>query len=316
MKTFLKNTLFFIGILIIVTLAINLFQTFYNAEPRFYKNKFSVLEEKNNATISGIIIGTSHATHSIRPKQLDTTGIKFYNFALNGANPKYFYHWYTKIFKASNLKPKHCIFNIDFFMFDPAWLWRDFEQDAEYFPDSLFIKELFTKKNSLNKKDLIINRFPFLKYRKQINKSLVLQKGDDRFNMNDYNQGYITYSIPYNDTYFTPVTSFKNDTVQLSYFRKLITLLNKENINIYFVMVPEYGIEKKQYENMSSLDTIQKIATQFKIPILNFNTQLRSNINDDIKYFSDWGHMNGKGSLLFSKMLAKEMITVMKMTKH
>jgi hypothetical protein len=79
-----------------------------------------------------IILGTSHATHGINPKYLEekNTGYKFFNFALNGSNPTYYYEWYTKLFKESGYpKPKMIIMGVDWFMFDDGWLWRRLSND-------------------------------------------------------------------------------------------------------------------------------------------------------------------------------------------
>jgi lysophospholipase L1-like esterase len=57
---------------------------------------------------------------------------------------------------------------------------------------------------------------------------------------------------------------------------------------------------------MKSLKIIDSIAKSLKIPIINYNTDLISNTNKNINYFTDWGHMNHTGAKIFSNELAKE----------
>ncbi len=79
-----------------------------------------------------LILGTSHATHGINPKFLEDKNPDhtFYNFALNGSNPTYYYEWYTGLFaEAGYPKPKMIVMCVDWFMFDDGWLWRRIAND-------------------------------------------------------------------------------------------------------------------------------------------------------------------------------------------
>jgi len=304
MIKFLKNIVLFSLILFFCTSLINLFQKKYNPDPEHFRQQYAEITNKENFH-EGIIIGASHATHSIRPSILDKSGIKFHNFALNGANPEFYYHWYNRTVSKSKVKPTHCIFAINYFMFDSSWLWRRIEQDSEYLTFSVFWKDFFTEKR-FNKKDLIINRFPFLKYRGRIKESLRLKKGDNRYLISEYDRGYISLQIPYEDDNFKPILKHKIDPVQVTFFTSLLKKLQSENIKVIFVMTPEYGIDINEYEKMESLKIISSLSNELKIPIVNFNTELKSSINTNIKFYSDWGHLNTLGSKVFSEKLAKE----------
>jgi hypothetical protein len=254
---------------------------------------------------SGIVIGTSHATHSIRPTILDKSGISYYNYSLNGSNPEFYFKWYNYFIHNNKIKPKYGLYVIDFFMFDTDRLRRRFESDAEYFPIHLFVTELLNN-GDFNKFDFIINRFPFLKYRRQIKQSLQLQQGSTLFNSETYDRGYISFSMPFDSTKFKPKLNCKINPTQVKYFKILLRQMLADEINIMFVMTPEYGISVNEYYQMESLKIIDSISKELDIPILNFNIELRSFVNKNINYFTDWGHMNHKGANIFSKELAKE----------
>jgi len=305
MTHFIKNIfIFLIGILGIFY-SLNLFQSKFNIDPEHYKEQyFSATNTTSNT--DGIILGTSHATHSIRPTILDESGITFYNYALNGANPEFYYKWYNDIYLSYNDKPSYCLFAVDFFMFDENWLWRRFEQDSEYLPDEVFLKELFQNKES-DKIDLIVNRFAATKYRSQIVSSLMLKHGSVYHNIKNYDRGYISDSIPFDSIRFKSNLTFKIDESQIKYFKKLLHQMVESNVEIIFTMTPEYKIDVDEYDKMESLKIIKQIAKGFNIPILNYNMEFRSDINQNILLFSDWGHLNHKGAGVFSKKIADDL---------
>jgi hypothetical protein len=302
----IKISLF--GLLLVsISIGINYFQNHYNQEPEHYKLQFQeVISKKENA--NAIIIGTSHSTHSVRPSYLNNTRYKFYNFSLNGSNPSYYLNWYNDFFSKLYDKPEYCIISIDWFMFKKEWLWRDFEQDSEYIPNNLFYKLLADKNYNLNK--LIMNRFPFLKYRDKISESLRFIKGDNLFLINDYDDGFIPYETAHDTIQKLKIKDFNAEVdseKEKRNFIKLISKLKQDSIKLIFIMTPEYGIEPKLYKDSKALDYIKKLSIKYNIPFINYNTTSREKeINNNLNYFTDWGHMNKEGSRKFSKTLADD----------
>src|SRR5436190_16329571 len=135
MKKFLKEFGIFCFVILVIVLVIN-----YCFGKRYYTHYELQYREAvgHSKKIDCIILGTSHGTHGIRPEVLDSLGLGFYNFAMNGSNPEFYWNWYTNVFAPSHPRPKYCIWATDWFLFDTVWLWRQFEQDSEYFPDSVF----------------------------------------------------------------------------------------------------------------------------------------------------------------------------------
>lgn len=313
MKQFLINTFLFTLILICVLFILNQFQSKFNTNPYHYSKGYEEIYS-NAINANAIILGTSHAVHSIKPSILQT-GDKWFNFSLNGAGPSYYLNWYNYVFKNNYNTPKVCIYSIDWFMFDKSWLWRKFEQDSEYLSVKDFIQLL--KVDNLNQKTLVTNRMPLFKYRKDIFNSIRLKKGSKSFLPEHFDNGFIPYSIPFQENKFAPKRKdIEINPKEINAFKELIKILQKENVKIIFVVTPEYKTPISFFYG-ETFDYIEDFAINNDIPILNFNTNLiREEINFDISNFSDWGHMNLKGSKEFSNILNLELNKVLKTRTH
>ena len=99
---------------------------------------------------------------------------------------------------------------------------------------------------------------------------------------------------------------------EISAFDLLIDKIIADGTKVIFVVVPENGILNDEYASSTALNHFQQIATMHRIPILNFNTALRTSLNDDRSNFNDWVHLNAKGSLAFSEMLADALEVILK----
>lgn len=302
MSTFIKSSILFFLVLLGTAMLLNVFQKYFNNSPDYYKKQY--LEANSpKAYNEGIILGASHATHSMRPTYLDSSNVHTYNFALNGSNPEYYLNWYNKIYLRSNKKPEYCLYSINYFMFDEQLLWRNFDQDSEYFPFDVYWNEFIFKSN-VNKKDLILNRYPIFKYRSQVVSNLIKKKNIKFY---DYDRGYISYSIPMDSARYSANLNHSVDSFQVECFKTLIKKMVTDSVKIIFIMTPEYGLKADDYSNMESMYIISQIAKNYGIPFLNYNNGYRSNMNMDMDLYNDWGHMNAKGSLLFSKKLAEDL---------
>ncbi len=308
MKKIIRYIFVFTIIVLIPVPFINKFQADYNPTPEFYKLQY---EAAQNTTppFEGIIIGNSQPACSMRPSVLDSSGISFYNFSLPAAGPEFYYRWYNEVFRRNQPSPHYCIISIAWTMFDDHMYFRKLEQDSEYFTFGLFLKTLLNP-TDYNLKDAFFNRFPFIKFRKSIKESLKFQKGRENYLMNTYDRGYTTYERPYDRNLFYVNKRWEIDTEPVIYFTKLVTQMVFEKVKIIFVLPPEYGIEPEFYKKSGALLIVNKLSKKFEIPFLNFNTDLRTYVNEDVIFFSDWRHMNGKGSMIFSKQLTKELCKV------
>lgn len=313
----------------LILVLLNQFQKQYNLGNQYFKADYKELFS-NKSTNDAIIIGTSHAASGIRPTYLDKTGMKFFNYGTNGANPTYMYSWWNMLYaKNQTSKPKLCVVAIDWFLFNnntdtnidnARWLGRYIESDSEYFSNELFFNLLLSN-NGLDKMSLLQNRFAFWKYRSQIFNALKLESGDPNYNKKGYDRGFYPTNAPFDSIGFYRIPSSKfdiysskeivkmnMDSFEIEKFQKLISQIDSSGIDIIFVMCPEYGIKKEVYNKMKSFEIFDHISKEYNIPILNFNLEYRSEINDSISYYSDWGHLNSKGSAVFSEKLADLLI--------
>lgn len=308
MKKFIITSLAFFIVMIIPFSIINLFQSHYNTTPEFYKFQYDAVQKRSNY-FEGIIIGSSRSVCAIRPSILDSSGITFYNYSLPAANPKFYYQWYNNVYRNNHPAPYYCIIGFNWYLFDSHILSRRFEQDAEFFSHFLFLKTLL-ETNDFNKKDVLVNRYPVIKFRKKIVQSLNFQKGNINNPISTYDRGYNSAKSMYNPKKFLTTKQCLIEPCQLICFIKLIQQLLDEKVKIILVMPPEYGFEPEFYKRSRTLLIINELSKKYRIPVLNFNTELRSYINDDINFFADWQHMNGKGSMVFSRRLAKELCII------
>jgi hypothetical protein len=275
---------------------------FYPHYPLQYEEVFS---PKVNADL--IILGASHATHGINPRYLEVNHLKVYNFSLNGAGPLFNLKWYRKIFRHTYRKPFYVIYGVHWGMFDEGLLQRKLEQDSKYFPLP-FLFEEFDDFNTL--KTLILNRFAFIRSRKQLAQRL-FKKSSDVYILPKYYHGFIPYERRGNLEKKRDVKP-KNNNDQIKAFKELLNDFEKEKIGIIFVQVPGYLPARDPLNIEESMHLLNKIAEERKILFLDYDTKKITSINTDPTMFSDWVHLNEKGSDAFSKLLRGDLDFLLK----
>lgn len=313
MRKFLKEILIFTTILLTLALIINyrLGHNYYN----HYELQYHEITA-NKKKIDCIIIGTSHATHGIQPALLDSLGIGFYNFAMNGSSPEFYENWYTNVFKPSGLKPKYCIWATDWFLFDTTWLWRKYEQDSEYFPDSIFYANLW--RSEYDKFSLVFNRVPFIKYKSVSDLPNIFRSYEEsQFIISKYKDGFLPYWPAKVEKYRNRfVNNLKNtytiSSKQKKIFESLVHLMKQDGIQLVFVNIPEYGANQKDYAQIKSFQYLDSFAIKNGVSFLNYNLGKLTFISEDTSYFADWGHLNEKGSIAFSRILRDDLRQILK----
>lgn len=106
----------------------------------------------------------------------------------------------------------------------------------------------------------------------------------------------------------TPMDQGCNDNpAQWEAFTALLDLFDEYGIHVVLVEVPEYVPGRNEWKMEESNARIAEIAAERGLTFYNYNGERYSAINDDYTCFSDWGHMNYKGSTDFSKTLAGDL---------
>jgi len=303
----LKSSIFFTLLLIIAVFLNSRFK--HTIHPNdYYRFQY---EEIIHRTVNAdnVIIGTSHATHGIQPEILNKSGTSFFNFSLNGANPKFYLIWYKNIFKPFYKKPRYVIIAVEWFLFDNKWLARMYEQDSEYFPQSVFLED-YLRDREFNRSALIINRYPLFKYLKSPQK---LFHYDARpLLISKYKDGYIPYQITKRKIKeFYPI-NVNVDESQQKNFEELIGILRNDGVKIIFINPPAYNTNVERYKNVPIYAYYERLAAKYQIPFINYNLERRSFINSNKLYYSDGGHLNYLGSCEFSKLLKEDLEKIMK----
>ncbi|MBK7036398.1 MAG: hypothetical protein IPH42_08650 [Bacteroidetes bacterium] len=303
MKKFLAQSFGFFLIVFIILIILNFrFKQTITPYDYFGFQYKEILHPVYNANT--IILGTSHATHGIQPALLNDTGTIVYNFACDGANPEFYQNWYQTIFKPNYPKPDKIIFAVEWFLFDTEELWRTFEHDALYYPTNIYLSSLISNKG-LNKTTLINNRFPVLKNRRSPQR--LLNYDPYPYLTAEYNAGFIPVQEigrPINEL---EIENFKIEKDQQKIFENLINTFIKEGIELIFINPPAYNSSGIKYKNSGLQKYYDSICVSNNIPFLQYNTERRSYINNDKKYFNDGGHMNYAGSSEFSRMLKNDL---------
>ena len=129
----------------------NFYKHYKNRKDYHYYGKFFELFNDVHGADT-LIIGSSRAVYGVNPaileKNSDLDGYSFYNYAFNGARPSYFEKWYNILKTEANYPiPKTVIYCVDWFMFDPSWMWRDMEGTDAANGGALYELRLYMKNN-------------------------------------------------------------------------------------------------------------------------------------------------------------------------
>ena len=304
MKRFLKQVCLFCAVIIAIVLSLNTFQKRFNNEPPHYRLQYIETTNTQNQ-FNGVIIGSSQATHGIRPSILDSTHVDYYNLALNGSSPKFYLKWIDNLFKEYHPKIDCWIVSTDPYFFSGDG-WRNFEQDSEFFPLKDFYKMLFKK--TLNQESLVSNKLPLIKYRKRILNSFESNQGIWDFNINDYDKGYITLnrtdSVDLNLT--RKSKRIITDDVKAKYV-ELIDSLSAIGGEIIIIIPPEYNLSPGNY--IYQKDFLELLSKKRGISLYDFNDEVYKEKLQVAENFVDFNHLSGKGSKLFSSILMEVLNT-------
>ncbi len=290
----------FVGVLVLILMLMDTWmdRELYPHYPLQYEEVFS---PRVKADV--VILGASHATHGINPRHLETDNLRVFNFALNGAGPRFYWEWYQKIFSRYYPKPRCIIYAVHWIMFDDQLLKRKFEMDSKYFPPHFFLKIFWNVESG---RSLLLNRFAFIRERKQLAGRLFGKRYRDVYPVQKYYRGFIPFETKRNLNNIDPVVPCNKET-EMNAFERLLDAFEKDGIRVIFVQVPGYLPGRQGSEFSETTRLLHQIAQRRQIPFLDYETEKVSAINTDQTLFSDWAHLNEKGSEAFSKMLARDL---------
>jgi len=299
MSTRLRKKLLFFSILTLILVLMNswLDRELSPHYPLQYREAFHPKVIANM-----IILGASHATHGINPRYLEMDHLRVFNFSLNGAGPTFTLKWYREIFQPHYPKPAYVIYGVHWGMFDENLLKRKLEHDSKYFPYDLLFNE-FGRLNGL--KTLILNRFAFIRERKQLPNRL-FGRHQEVFHLSKYYNGFIPYERR-GGLDKKRDRKPKNSRAQIRAFEELLDEFKKNGIQTILVQIPGYLSARHEENIKESMEILNGIAKQRQLPFLDYDTKKITNINTDPSMFADWLHLNEKGSDAFSQLLRDDL---------
>jgi len=304
MSTRSRKKVFIFSILFVILVFMNFWMD-HELNPHYPLQYSEAFNPKVNANV--IIMGASHTAHGINPKYLEEGDLKIYNFSMDGAGPFFNLRWYKRIFQLHYPKPFCVIYGVHWGMFDERVVQRKIEQDSKYFPYYLLLNE-FRRLQAI--KTVILNRFAFIRERKQLTERL-FQKTRHVVVLSKYYNGFIPYERKGGLEKKRDITP-KNSETQINAFEELLDEFEKSRIEVIFVQVPGYFPARNSSNIEESMKLINEIAEKRKILFLDYDTKKITNINTDPSMFSDWIHLNEKGSDAFSKLLRGDLEFLLK----
>ncbi|MGY6521475.1 MAG: hypothetical protein ACXIUD_07095 [Mongoliitalea sp.] len=95
--------------------------------------------------------------------------------------------------------------------------------------------------------------------------------------------------------------NYESNNVHIAYLEKIVYLLQKEGIAIYFTQTPLHASVRDLYDSQQLLEALPVLMKD--IPYLDF-----SGFPVDSKYFSDEFHLNAAGATLFSEWFNQRLV--------
>lgn len=272
-----------------------------------FKDEFKEFMKKK--PISTLILGTSRTYEGIHPRYfLEILGENAYKEAQFGKGPKYNYYFYQFYRKQAGI-PDIVIYGVDYFTFNMEsrnrWLSRfNYRSEADYFmPGMLLLKH----KNKIN--EFIDSLIEGLK--------TVLVKKSGPSTQRDFMeiQNYLGINPKKNTIISRKPAHFKRFRYQKSpgiegdHFISLLELLNRDNVSVFLVMLPDYyGTNSSNIYKRVFIRDIRDLANRYSnVSVYNYNSMHKFPLKRT-EYFLNGGygltnsHLSRKGAYLFNRI--------------
>lgn len=291
MKKFIIKLFVFIFLFLLSFILLNSLCQLFTPENDRYALQY---KELYNPTVDAdiVVFGTSKSARGINPKILETDSISVFNFGLNGSNPEFIYKWYKNIFKINYPKPKLILLEINWLMFDKDFMWRSFEQDSRYFTCKDYLLLL---KNTEKKYTAFFNRYHVF------NRS-VGSGGEIDLTYNGYTPFDQKYSNSKSTKTYINSIDFDSDN-QLKYFKMLLNLFKKEDVNVILLILPEVHNKSISSNDLfkDCTSDIKKISSEIGFKLLDYTYYFESE-----SLFKDWQHLNITGAELITNKIKSD----------
>lgn len=311
MKAYLKKVVFFIAPILILTYPLDRFMSYNFKQSNEYYGELEVWEDIYNRKldIDLAIYGSSRAWVDINPEILeDSLKLKAYNFGMDGHN-FWLQHLRHLEYLKYNTKPKHIILAVDFGSLQKR---ADLYQYEQFLPYMLWNKDMMQYTKSYEGFNYYDYYVPLLRY---AGKPSVIKKSFHLFSSNiepsEYrHKGFKAVDKQWTDEFERARVELKNysismDEASIDLLNSFIEKCKKDNIEVTLVYTPEYiDVGKIVTNRKSIINSYITLAKKHQIHFLDYSY---NDICYDQDNFYNATHLNKKGSLAFSRLLAADL---------
>lgn len=262
--------------------------------------------EKGETNPELAIYGSSRAFIQINPKILeDKVKYTTYNFGLNGSKFKMQFYRF-KLYLNNNVNPKIVVWNLDTFSFSHI---NSVFQPNQYAPFMLWNFKLYNALKEYKDTSFLDVVFPLYRYRNQKYwKDQITRSKKEKLNKDGFfrDNGFKSYNRKWNVNWEKLQRKPSNfNRVDFLLLEQLINLCNKKNIQLIFILSPEYYKGQPYMTNREEIIKYYKSTiNKYKIPFIDYS---KDTISYQKKYFYNTTHMNYKGADSFSLKLATDL---------
>lgn len=255
-----------------------------------------------------LVIGASNAWSGFNTYILDTLlDLNSYNLGLDGSSIDLHIIRYDT-YRRFNSKPKIVLINTLYAGIFSVSADSQYERE-QYFP-YIHDKELISRiadAKEITWMDQYVPLARYFGYREEIKNGVLGYFGETNFLDGGMHKGYRGNEYEWNrgtlsmDTVFT--VHIDKQAVML--FDSFSKQLKEDGIEVVYVKSPVYYQLITKIANIGQVDSIfDAISKKYSIPIFDY---YYSDISKDSTYFYNPGHLNKKGSELFTTMLCKDL---------
>jgi hypothetical protein len=312
MKLLIKN-LFLVTILyVIIFYPMQVIYTkHYTQHP--LENKSNWIFGLKNKTLDYAVIGSSDADRGIDINTIDSIyGVNGINLAQDGVCLEENFTMFKK-FVNNNNKIKVLLISLFGNDFDSKWEFEiHYEKYIPYLNDTLIDAMLKLKTPPL--KYWMLKLIPFSGYAEYNTfftlKSVIRPKTSAKY-FNDCNLAKGT-ELLYEKQNLYKWEDTKYDIKRDGALDKFISYAKSKKIKIVFLVTPKYSVAMRHILNWKDVnDSIAKLALNNHIRYFNYTSDTFSICKDSVQ-FRDASHLNAAGAIAFSKILAADIIDIVK----
>lgn len=258
-----------------------------------------------------VIIGTSHTAHGVDPRFLEYGGNRVFNFSLSGAGTTYYHDWYVHLFRPYYPKPDLMIVGVDWFLFNNKYLDRKLTDDSVYLPWKLIADKMLDRSFPVPPEELLKNKLSLMGGKQHLLDVLFSSiPGSNPAAV--YYRGYIPMNLDYEGCGgvirdIDEVSNIEPEAVKR--FEMLLDALQQDGIRVLFLQTPE--LIPCRITDDDTMELTTRIAKERGITFLDYNAELASKMNFNVRLYSTWGHLNQEGSQVFSARLARDLVKLM-----